>query len=77
MLGVAGTIVAAIMMIAFELPNLRKNKLTKELWVFSILMLIAVGLGIAQSLDLQIPNPLNGITIVFKPLSDFVYGMLK
>ncbi|MDQ6596117.1 hypothetical protein E2K98_20645 [Bacillus salipaludis] len=77
MLGVAGTIVAAIMMIAFELPNLRKNKLTKELWVFSILMLIAVGLGIAQSLDLHIPNPLIGITYIFKPFSDFIYGFLK
>ncbi|OIK08425.1 hypothetical protein BIV60_26380 [Bacillus sp. MUM 116] len=77
MLGVAGTIVAAIMMVVFEIPNLRKKKLTKELWVFSFLMLIAVGLGIAQSLGLKIPNPLNGITIVFKPLSDFIYGLLE
>ncbi|WP_026573413.1 hypothetical protein [Bacillus sp. UNC438CL73TsuS30] len=77
MLGVAGTIVAAILMMAFEIPNLWKKKLRKELWVFSILMLMAAGLGIAHSLDLPIPNPINGITIIFKPLSDFVYGMLK
>ncbi|MFZ7942961.1 hypothetical protein [Neobacillus sp. 19] len=77
MLGIAGTIVAAILMVAFELPNLRKNKLTKEIGVFSILMLMAVGLGIAQSLHLNIPSPLNGIRNVLAPFSEYIYGLLK
>ncbi|MBU8917199.1 hypothetical protein BGM25_14280 [Bacillus sp. FJAT-29953] len=77
MLGVAITIVAAIMIIAFEIPKMRKKKLTKELWVFSVLMVMAVGLGIAESLHLNIPNPLNGIRIVLQPISDFIYGLLK
>lgn len=77
MLGVAVTIVAAIMIIAFEIPKMRKKKLTKELWVFSVLMVMAVGLGIAESLDLSVPNPLNGVRIVLQPFSDFIYGLLK
>ncbi|MCH6266099.1 MULTISPECIES: hypothetical protein [Neobacillus] len=77
MLGVAVTIVAAIMIIAFEIPKMRKKKLTKELWVFSVLMAMAVGLGIAESLNLSVPNPLNGVRIVLQPFSDFIYGLLK
>lgn len=77
MFGVAGTIMAAIIMIAFEIPTLWKKKLVKEIWVFSILMIIAVGLGIAQSLHWNIPNPLNGIKIVLQPLSDFIFRLLK
>ncbi|MGG1678340.1 hypothetical protein ACIFOT_21755 [Neobacillus sp. NRS-1170] len=77
MLGFAGTVVAALIMIAFEIPYLRKKKLTKELWVFSFLMLFAVGLGIAKSLNWPIPNPLDGIRTVLQPFSDFIYGMLK
>ncbi|MDN3019655.1 hypothetical protein PH210_26175 [Paenibacillus sp. BSR1-1] len=77
MLGVAGTIVAAIIMIAFEIPYLKKKKLTKELWVFSFLMLFAVGLGIAHSLNWPIPNPLDGIRTVLQPFSDFIYELLK
>jgi len=77
MLGVAGTIVAAIIIMAIEIPTLWKKKLTKELWVFSILTLIAVGLGIAQSLHLDIPSPLNGVRIVLQPFIDYIYGLLK
>lgn len=77
MLGVAITIVAAIMVFAFEIPKLRKKKLTKELWVFSVLMVMAVGLGIAESLNLNIPNPINGVRMVFQPFSDVINGLLK
>lgn len=77
MLGVAVTIVAAIMIIAFEMPKMRKKKLTKELWVFSVLMVMAVGLGIAHSLNLSIPNPLNGVRMVFQPISSVINGLLK
>ncbi|WP_423800586.1 hypothetical protein [Neobacillus sp. SAB-20_R2A] len=77
MLGVAITIVAAILIFAFEIPKLRKKKLTKELWVFSVLMVMAVGLGIAESLHLSIPNPLNGIRMVLQPMSNVINGLLK
>ncbi|WP_284036888.1 hypothetical protein [Neobacillus sp. 114] len=77
MLGVAITIVAAIIIFVFEIPKLRKKKLTKELWVFSVLMVMAVGLGIAESLHLSIPNPLNGIRMVLQPMSNVINGLLK
>ncbi|MBS4216240.1 hypothetical protein [Neobacillus rhizophilus] len=77
MLGIAVTLVAAIIITAFEVPKMRKKKLTKELWTFLILMGMAVGLGIAESLHLNIPNPLNGIRMVLQPMSDVINGLLK
>lgn len=60
-----------------EIPSLLKKKRIKELCVFSVLLLIGVGLSISQSLQLNIPNPLDWINVVFKPLNDAIFGILK
>lgn len=73
---VIGIMVVAIIIIAIEIPDLRKRKLKKEIWIFSILLSIGVGLCIAQSLKFHIPNPVEGITFVFKPMSDFIRSYL-
>ncbi|WP_312474096.1 hypothetical protein [Neobacillus sp.] len=77
MLGVVGVLVVAIIILVKEIPYLKKKKLKREGWTFSILLLFAVGLGIAQSLHLNIPNPLNGLTFIFKPLSKILNEWLK
>ena len=77
MLMVIGIIVIAIVIIAIEVPNLKKQKLKKEALVFSILLLMGVGLSIAYNLHLYIPNPLQGLAVIFKPFSNFVSGLLK
>ncbi|MFB6467807.1 hypothetical protein ACE38V_13535 [Cytobacillus sp. Hz8] len=71
------SILTAGMIAWIEIPSLLKKKLIKELWVFSVLLLIGVGLIISQSLQLNIPNPLDWITVVFKPLNDAIFGILK
>ncbi|MEW9669859.1 hypothetical protein [Ammoniphilus sp. 3BR4] len=60
-----------------EVPSLFKKKLRKELWVFSILLVCGTGLSIAMVLNKEIPNPLDWITALYKPFSDFLYGLLK
>ncbi|CAM4320442.1 hypothetical protein L1N85_15360 [Paenibacillus alkaliterrae] len=77
MVVIVGILAAAIVMIMLEVPTLRKQKMKKELWVFSILMLVAVGLSIAMGLQIDIPNPVDGITMLYKPFSDFVFHFLK
>ncbi len=76
MLKIAGILIIAIIIIALEIPYLKSEKLTKEIWVFSFLLLISVGLSIALSLKLDIPNPVEGITFIFKPFSKFIYDYL-
>lgn len=60
-----------------EVPSLIRKSLKKELWVFSVLLVFGTGLSIAEVHELDIPNPLDWIAFVYKPLSDLIFGMLK
>ncbi|MGC4377402.1 hypothetical protein WD019_10745 [Fictibacillus sp. Mic-4] len=77
MWAILGIIAIAAFIIWFEVPQLAKKKLKKEMVVFFTLLSIGVGLSIAQSLHVHIPNPLDLITFIFKPVSDAVFGLLK
>lgn len=72
-----GILAAAALFAWLEIPLLLKAKMKKELWVFSILLLIGTGICIAISLDWAIPNPLDIIYVVFKPMSQLLDTWLK
>ncbi|MEC0276126.1 hypothetical protein [Peribacillus frigoritolerans] len=72
MVAVAGILVIVAVIIAIDVPHLLREKLKKELWVFSILLLFGTVLSIAQALNIKIPNPLDWVTAIFKPLSDII-----
>jgi hypothetical protein len=72
-----GILAAAIAIIGIEVPRLRRKGLEKELWVFSLLLFFGTGLGIAKSLNLPIPNPLDWIIAVYKPASDALTRFLE
>lgn len=74
---IAGTLLLASLIAFMEVPNLLKNKLKKELWLFAVLLSIGLGLGISRSLNLEIPSPLNLINTIYKPFSDGIYKVLK
>ncbi|WP_394239535.1 hypothetical protein [Niallia oryzisoli] len=67
---------AALIIIAIDVPYLKRNKLKKEPWVFTILLLIGVGLSIAYTFNLPLPNPLRGINTILQPLSHYIYELL-
>lgn len=77
MLGVAGIISVAVIIIVIEAPYLKSTKSRKERWVFSILLLIGVGLSISLSLDFDVPSPMKGLTVILRPFSDEIFGWLK
>ena len=77
MVAVAGILVIVAVIIAIDVPHLLRNKLKKELWIFSILLLFGTALSIAQALNIKIPNPLDWITAIYKPLSDMIETLLK
>ena len=72
-----GILLVAGVIILFEVPPLLKQKQKKELFVFSILLIIGVVLSIVFTLGKTIPNPMDFITFIFKPLSDFITQLLK
>lgn len=55
-----------------KVPPLVKKKQKKEIVVFSSLLIIGVGLSITYAIGKTIPNPLDFITFMLKPLSDFI-----
>lgn len=77
MLNSIGILLIAAAILLIEVPPLLKKKDKKELVVFSILLVIGVGLSIAQGLGKTIPNPMDLITFVFKPLTDVITPFLK
>lgn len=77
MLLTIGILVISTAISLFEIPNLLKSNKTKELWVFIILLLIGTSLSIAVFLKVKLPNPLDWITFIFKPVSEFIMTTLK
>lgn len=77
MWAITGILAAGILIAILEVPPLLKRKLKKELYVFFLLLVFGIGLSIAQTLSMNIPNPLDWIKVVYKPLSDVIYGMLQ
>lgn len=74
---ILGILLTATIILIIEVPSLFKAKMKKEFWVFSILLLFATALSIAKSLQLDIPNPLDWIAVIFKPFSDFLLDVLN
>ncbi|WP_276356796.1 hypothetical protein [Cohnella caldifontis] len=55
-----------------EVPRLRRRKAVPELWSFSVLLVLAASAGIAQILHVPLPNPLDLIFYLFRPISDWL-----
>ncbi|MBP1963422.1 hypothetical protein [Paenibacillus aceris] len=60
-----------------ELPTLLRKQLVAESWVFSSLLFIGTLLCILHFGRVKLPNPLDWITYVYHPVSQFVFGILK
>jgi integral membrane sensor domain MASE1 len=72
-----GMLFIVAVIIAIDFPHLWRKKLIKELWVSSILLLLATVLGIAQALQIKVLNPLDLMITVYKPVADMVDIWLK
>ncbi|GLB61695.1 hypothetical protein [Cytobacillus sp. NCCP-133] len=77
MIAILGILLVVIVIVIIEVPSLLKKGLKRELWVFGILLLFGTGLNIAQGLQIDLPNPLDWINVVYKPFSDFLFGLFK
>jgi len=58
-----------IMIIGFEVPSLIKGKYIKELWVFSILLLMGIAMNVIVNAFQSVPTPLSFLTTLFAPLN--------
>ena len=72
MLNSLGILLVATVIIFIEVPSLLEKKQKKELIVFSILLFIGVTLSILRAFGINIPNPLDLLTFIFKPMNDLI-----
>lgn len=70
-----GVLVAAGLILALELPALRKKKLRKELYAFLILLVIGTGLNLAEVLQIELPNPLDLFEPILRPIGEPLYQL--
>jgi hypothetical protein len=71
----AGILVIVLLIAAIDIPSLTDKK--KDLWAFSILLLLGTGISVAEALHVGIPNPLDWIAAVYQPFSNWITSALK
>ncbi|RJX37320.1 hypothetical protein D3P09_23495 [Paenibacillus pinisoli] len=77
MVAIAGIVLTAVLIAMLEVPAMRKRRLKKELFLFFAILLLAAGIGIAQSLHITLPNPLDWVAAVYGPIGRLVDSALK
>ncbi|MGZ4122813.1 MAG: hypothetical protein ACXVOI_06330 [Tumebacillaceae bacterium] len=74
--GIVGLVVVSALIAWREVPPLLKQQGKKELWVFATLLLLGLGMGIANALEVELPNPIDLIRFVYEPLGKTVRDFL-
>ncbi|MET3292762.1 UNVERIFIED_CONTAM: putative membrane protein YczE [Brevibacillus sp. OAP136] len=74
---VLGILIVILIICLLEVPSLLKKKQRRELLAFSVLLLVGTGLNIALALHIELPNPMDWIIAVYKPVSDMVDSLFK
>jgi hypothetical protein len=77
MWAISGILATAGAIFIYEAPALFKGRFMKELWLFSILLVVGTVLSILLSLHVELPNPLDWIITIYQPFSDVLNNILK
>lgn len=72
MLNIAIIAISATILTWLELPRMLREKEIREIWGFTVFMIVGIGISVAQTVMNDIPTPLIMISIVFKPFSDWL-----
>ncbi|MFD1776945.1 hypothetical protein [Paenibacillus rhizophilus] len=65
-------IILFIMLAGWDIPDLIKKKRSKDLIVYSVLILTGLTLSILASFHVHLPNPTKGIETVLEPLGSLL-----
>lgn len=77
MLACLGILVASLLIALYEVPLLLKKKMLTECFIFSFLLILGTFLSMSLALGVHLPNPLDWINKVMKPVSDWIDTILK
>lgn len=72
MLNITIIAVSAGVITWLELPRMLREGEYREIWGFAAFLLLGIGISVAQTIMNDLPTPVNVITMVFKPFSDWL-----
>ena len=72
-----GIVIAAAGIFIIEAPALLKKESMKDFRIFSVLLLFGTVLNIALSFKVAVPNPIDWIEFVYKPITIWLQTTLK
>lgn len=58
----------ALLISYFEIPKMKKQKMKKEIIIFSCILFLATALTILETNGIEVPNPLEGLRRIFGPI---------
>lgn len=74
---IAGILIVSGWIAVLEVPGFVRGKRVKDLVVFLLLLSGSTVLSILVTLRVRLPNPVDWITAIHKPISDFIFGTLS
>ncbi|WP_019535343.1 hypothetical protein [Paenibacillus ginsengihumi] len=72
-----GVIASAAIIAAIELPVMLRNRLKKEMVVFTLALLAGTALCGARALRFALPNPLELLVVVYTPVYEWYKSLLS
>jgi len=76
MIKVAIIFIVIMLLVVWPLPKLLKEAPKREIILFLVLYFIGFLLHAGLTLQVRIPNPSDGVIMLLKPLSNWVYQFL-
>ncbi len=74
---ILAVLVFSTVLCIIEIPKMQQGNLYRELWTFSILLVLGTVLAILKSLNVEIPNPADFIAWIYSPIRDIIENLLK
>lgn len=70
-------VLASIFILKIDVPRLRKANMHKEFKMLIFLLAISFSMVMARGVLQDVPNPLNGVAFLLKPLTDILVQILR
>ncbi|MGE7093740.1 hypothetical protein ACQKII_20255 [Lysinibacillus sp. NPDC048646] len=70
-------LIIAALIAYFVIPPLKKKRETKTIVVFSIFLVVGTALNIALGLNINVPSPLDLISLIFKPIRELIITLFQ
>lgn len=77
MIRIIGVLAVAVAIAVVEVPYFLRESQKRDLWVFLGLLVTGTALGVAISLEVEVPSPLKALEFLYKPLEGLIFGMLE